>query len=110
MVFHVLTAGSLTIFGSVSMQCCRAGANHGIQHRDRGPGGPSGLSAQQFTWDSLASGSITAAVLFAIAFFVGFKSMAILGEEAGSPERTSSLGSAPGMLWLRPPQIRQDLS
>lgn len=51
-------------------------------------GGPSGLSAQPFTWDSLTSGSITAAVLFAVAFFVGFESTAIFREEAKAPERT----------------------
>jgi amino acid transporter len=51
-------------------------------------GGPSGLSARPFTWESLTSGSITAAVLFVIAFFVGFESTAIFREEARSPQRT----------------------
>lgn len=50
-------------------------------------GGRSGLSSQPFSWDSLSSGSITAAVLFVIAFFVGFESTAIFREEAREPER-----------------------
>ena len=52
-------------------------------------GGSGGrLPAEPFTWSAFTSGSIAVAVLFAIAFFVGFESTAIYREEVRSPART----------------------
>jgi amino acid transporter len=51
-------------------------------------GGPTGWSAEPFTWGALTSGSIAIAALFAIAFFVGFESTAIYREEVRDPART----------------------
>lgn len=51
-------------------------------------GGPTGHSAQPFTWEAFTSGSIAVAVLFAIAFFTGFESTAVYREEARDPSRT----------------------
>lgn len=51
-------------------------------------GGPAGRPAQPFTWTAFTSGSIAVAVLFAIAFFVGFESTAIYREEVRNPART----------------------
>jgi amino acid transporter len=46
------------------------------------------LPAEPFTWSAFTSGSIAVAVLFAIAFFVGFESTAIYREEVRRPTRT----------------------
>lgn len=47
-----------------------------------------GLPVEPFTWDAFTSGSVAVAMLFAIAFFVGFESTAIYREEARNPART----------------------
>ncbi len=51
-------------------------------------GGSAGYTAKPFTWSAFSSGSIAVAVLFAIAFFVGFESTAIYREEVRRPTRT----------------------
>ncbi len=51
-------------------------------------GGSAGYTAKPFTWSAFTSGSIAVAVLFAIAFFVGFESTAIYREEVRHPTRT----------------------
>ncbi|GAA4013374.1 APC family permease [Streptomyces plumbiresistens] len=51
-------------------------------------GGPTGHSAEPFTWDAFTSGPIAVAALYAINLFGGFESTAIYREEVRDPART----------------------
>ena len=51
-------------------------------------GGPEGVSAAAFEADTVLSGAIGVAILFALTGFIGFESTAIFRDEARQPERT----------------------
>ncbi|GAA4352127.1 APC family permease [Angustibacter luteus] len=53
-----------------------------------GEGGKSGISLSPFSWDSFTSGSITIALLFNFAAFIGFEATTLYSEEAKDPKRT----------------------
>ncbi|MUL50147.1 APC family permease [Mycobacterium sp. CBMA293] len=57
-----------------------------VAHR----GGPSGISADSFTYSSLMSGNTALAFLYALSVYSGFESAALYYEEVRDPQRTIS--------------------